>query len=89
MKTKVKTVCGLLFVSISAQLSGAGHRILSCAGGQTYVNRNQAGVHPFMRNRGPSSLRLVRITWRIDYCRVIPVFGQLRSAKPITEMEGQ
>lgn len=35
--------------------------------GQTHVKRNQAGVHPFMRNRGPSSLRLVRITCRIDY----------------------
>lgn len=71
MKTKVKTVCGLLFVSKPVWLFQAGFPLTEVcdrlSDGQTHVNRSQAGVHPFMRNRGPSSLRLVRITWRTDY----------------------
>ncbi|KAG7110289.1 hypothetical protein HYQ44_011191 [Verticillium longisporum] len=27
----------------------------------------QAGVQPFMRKRGPSSLKLVRMIWTTDY----------------------
>lgn len=37
---------------------------------QTHVSRSQAGVQPFMRNRGPSSRRLVRIIWRSDFIRI-------------------
>ena len=42
---------------------------------QTHVSRNQAGVQPFMRNRGPSSRRLVRMIWTSDF--IHPRFCQI------------
>ena len=55
MKTKVRTVCGLESVSECASQEW---------GGETHVNRSHAGVHPFMRKRGPSSRNPVLMTWK-------------------------
>lgn len=59
IKTNVRIVWGL-FESVSFLSSG----VSPGDGENTHVNRNQAGVQPFMRNNGPSCLRPLDRIWR-------------------------
>lgn len=58
MKTNVRIVCGL---------TGQSQRwkpLISQGGSATHVRRSQAGVQPFIKNRGPSLRRPWVVIWR-------------------------
>jgi hypothetical protein len=74
MKTNVKIVCGLWGRKGAVSLDGeesskstqVGDNTMEKTGGGsvTHVRRNQAGVQPFIRNRGPSLRRPWVVIWR-------------------------